>query len=830
MKKQTFSEEVKIRLQLLMDMEEACFEKDLVKSYSVDSLCRAIQQMKEYQITCNWMFRNIGIQKEIAGNRSFIPWLSSMNLDLRYLKNLDMLLSLCQKEQIEMTQWDAGEVSSLLENNSEVTYSFLRYFYQYRDKECRETILQNIRMILETIEKEPPFDKLTPTELEIICSPYLKYTRLDTEKQFIASIQILNGAEGIQKVFQFLSDNGIEDETFPPNCLQEMKEHGDNMVNLLETILKQLQNEDYFVQFLHQWRGNGTTLTELQKIESRLKLVTDGDYESIFESKRTYTQFLFGGLYESIPMEGLHEEKENILLYAIFHKKKRFIQLVKENWDTFQAIPSTSFLFYSVFYQDLCNLNTINQRQLEECKSISEKSISGKSLRIYREKFAALTPGEYTFDEIKILILRPTNYWKFYNHLRGKIEDYDQRLMVMKQLIKQGVLRGYTPENRALEDLVDKLAQKPLSEWKNKDFAHIKGLTSEDAFRLLNCYEKVKKYLPEIKDSLQAKFLYRNIEKFEDRQDLQDILCHAMDTKSWRVLLGKMEQTDEFEIKYRQSILNFIWRNGADMAVNYLYHLGEDQKTEFLKIVKAECMGQFKQLKFPKGDLSKEIDYLISESVEQAWQDDLPCLKKAEMEIQDSSSFYDTMTLGVEPARTCLSYIDGAYKGCLLSCFDSNKRFLFAQLRGKKVGRAIIRFTKIGSDKKKADLNFCFPDLEADSVSTGSPTTHIDSESLILFLEKPYFSGLTGPQEREVKKWFVEAAENKAKTLGAKVVLSTYYRDVAAMNRYATSLLDIFISNTKGSGEYLDSMGGTSEVNKQGRFYSGRYLLKIDEI
>lgn len=105
----------------------------------------------------------------------------------------------------------------------------------------------------------------------------------------------------------------------------------------------------------------------------------------------------------------------------------------------------------------------------------------------------------------------------------------------------------------------------------------------------------------------------------------------------------------------------------------------------------------------------------------------------------------------------------------------------------------------------------------------------MDSESLIVFLEKPYFSRLTGPQEREVKKWFVEAAENKAKTLGAKVVLSTYYRDVVATNRYATSLLDIFISNTKGSGEYLDSMGGTSEVNKQGRFYSGRYLLKTDE-
>lgn len=263
MKKQTFSEEVKICLQLLMDMEEVCLKKELVKQYSVDSLCRAIQQMKEYQIPCNWMFRNTGIQKEIAGNSSFIPWLSSMNLDLSYLKKLDMLLSLCQKDQIVITQWDAAEVSSLLENKNKVTYFFLRYFYEDRDKECRDNILQNIRRILETIEKEPPFDKLTATELEVICSPYLKYARLDTVEQFIASIQILNGAEGIQKVFQFLSDNGIEDETFPPYCLLEMKEHGNKMVNLLGSILKQLQDKEYFVQFLHQWRGNGATLTEL---------------------------------------------------------------------------------------------------------------------------------------------------------------------------------------------------------------------------------------------------------------------------------------------------------------------------------------------------------------------------------------------------------------------------------------------------------------------------------------------------------------------------------------------------------------------------------------
>mgnify|MGYP006876764963 CR=1 FL=1 len=91
---------------------------------------------------------------------------------------------------------------------------------------------------------------------------------------------------------------------------------------------------------------------------------------------------------------------------------------------------------------------------------------------------------------------------------------------------------------------------------------------------------------------------------------------------------------------------------------------------------------------------------------------------------------------------TCLSYRDGAYCGCLLACFDSNKKVLYAEQNGEIVGRACIRLTKCcltGAPKNRKEPagGFTFVDLE---VLNGSPEERHLGESLALFLERPYLA------------------------------------------------------------------------------------------
>ena len=56
-----------------------------------------------------------------------------------------------------------------------------------------------------------------------------------------------------------------------------------------------------------------------------------------------------------------------------------------------------------------------------------------------------------------------------------------------------------------------------------------------------------------------------------------------------------------------------------------------------------------------------------------------------------------------------MSYINGQYRECLLSAFDSNKKILYATLNGRVVGRAFLRLTKgrlTGADVPDDDTGF----------------------------------------------------------------------------------------------------------------------------
>lgn len=100
--------------------------------------------------------------------------------------------------------------------------------------------------------------------------------------------------------------------------------------------------------------------------------------------------------------------------------------------------------------------------------------------------------------------------------------------------------------------------------------------------------------------------------------------------------------------------------------------------------------------------------------------------------------------LGVQPQRMCMSYIDGAYRECLLSAFDSNKKILYAVLNGVSSDGAFLRLTKrhLTGDNTLAsedDNGFTFVDLEHPDTC---PAWSREREGLTMFLEHPYISGV----------------------------------------------------------------------------------------
>lgn len=69
-----------------------------------------------------------------------------------------------------------------------------------------------------------------------------------------------------------------------------------------------------------------------------------------------------------------------------------------------------------------------------------------------------------------------------------------------------------------------------------------------------------------------------------------------------------------------------------------------------------------------------------------------------DLTLQEETRLLPIMQIGEIPTYSCISYRTGSNSHCLLSCFDSNKKFLFIQKNGHVVlhvvFRAMLRLTK----------------------------------------------------------------------------------------------------------------------------------------
>ena len=127
----------------------------------------------------------------------------------------------------------------------------------------------------------------------------------------------------------------------------------------------------------------------------------------------------------------------------------------------------------------------------------------------------------------------------------------------------------------------------------------------------------------------------------------------------------------------------FIFAGGAEVIATYLKQQ-PSKKEEIRRLVVAELLGKFEKLKYPAGDLSREIDFAVSKEVELEWEKDLTYIC-GDLTLQEETRLLPIMQIGEIPTYSCISYRTGSNSHCLLSCFDSNKKFLFIPKNGQAV-------------------------------------------------------------------------------------------------------------------------------------------------
>ena len=681
-------------------------------------------------------------------------------------------------------------------------YSYMKYYGEQNvSKEEKEQLVKSIAMCMDVLD----FEKAGEKDRMLLVNPVFSSELLLDLLENVNNLKILQDQD-LMELVNTLAGYEAEIRSLNQRQFDQMKERPVEILEKLRIVTRYIEKEN-LTDGLNLWLWNEALYEDLCKLE---RAFTDGaDPAEVFSSKVSYVNTLYQNPVSKISLSSLSEEKSEILLYAITQKKKAFLNLINEEAELFYDLPNASMLLKKEVYQEYINLNTLNRKNLKD----------SADLILLRDRFELLAKREHTFEELKLLCTAKEAVIRLYEQLTCKC---DERLLVLRELIKRECV-PYSFWKGQIEPLAAALSQKPLSRWIREDFWNIPDLSYGTALWLLVYREQLKGMEKEITMEQQALYLLKDLALVKECDSLSELKEKLiLGDVSWRLLKEKLSFSEEFVQNNAARIGNFLFVGGAEIMETFLERQ-PSKIEEIRRLVTAELLGKFDELKYPSGDLMREIDFEVSEEAEKEWKKDRT-FTRGNLVLKEETGLLPVMQIGEIPSYSCLSYRSGLNSDCLLSCFDSNKKFFFIRKNGQVVFRAMIRLTK-GSyvgDRMRKKIQF------ADLSGAGKPKEE-EGEELVLFLERYYEKNLAYEEQDQAVYLAFVAAKEKAKKLGARLVLSCYYQDDVKTKEYIKSNYYLYISKSKNGSQYLDSLYGEASVSDSGDYSSNIFLLENKE-
>ena len=678
-------------------------------------------------------------------------------------------------------------------------YSYMKYYGEQNvSKEEKEQLVKSIAMCTDVLD----FEKAGEKDRMLLVNPVFSSELLLNLLENVNNLKILQD-QGLMKLVNTLAGYEADICSLNQKQFNQMKERPGEILEKLRIVTGYIP-KDKLTNGLNLWLWNEALYEDLCKLE---RAFTDGaDPAEVFSSKVSYVNTLYQNPLSKISLSSLSVEKSELLLYAITQKKKAFLNLINEEAELFYDLPNASMLLKKEVYQEYINLNTLNRKNLKD----------SADLILSRDRFELLAKREHTFEELKLLCTAKEAVIRLYEQLTCKC---DERLLVLRELIKRECV-PYSFWKGQIEPLATALSQKPLSRWIRENFWNIPDLSYGTALWLLVYREQLKGMEKEITMEQQALYLLKDLALVKECDLLSELKEKLiLGDVSWRLLKEKLSFSEEFVQNNAARIGNFLFVGGAEIMETFLERQ-PSKIEEIRRLVTAELLGKFDELKYPSGDLMREIDFEVSEEAEKEWKIDRTFTSK-NLVLKEETGLLPVMQIGEIPSYSCLSYRSGLNSDCLLSCFDSNKKFFFIRKNGQVVFRAMIRLTK-GSyvgDRMRKKIQF------ADLSGAGKPKEE-EGEELVLFLERYYEKNLAYEEQDQAVYLAFVAAKEKAKKLGARLVLSCYYQDDVKTKEYIKSNYYLYISKSKNGSQYLDSLYGEASVSDSGDYSSNIFLLE----
>lgn len=798
-------------LSLLTRMENSGMKPRLTGKFPEDALDQTCERVETFQLQDRLRAGddNVQIQKELVRTPEFAMLYRAL---CDHAANDEAITSMLQSaaacgEQLTQYSKELVLAAAVTDIPSSLRFYYMKYylpFFKYEEEE--QVIIDNLNTF--PVAEWEELSTLTDAQRNMMRQPFLGPYLFNWHDNERTALELLEQNRPLQRVLTLLHRQGVT-LALDAKRIKDLRwvEMADVMKFRRLLAAFEYDTEDLDA-FFERWLENHAGQYDLNWFISRTPPLDKGQRREILRNDLSYLNALYSGRLH-LDFSAIRRHQFPILTYAVQHGKKHFLDLVSEHSELFLSLGRYALLFEDKFCEH-CNLNSLTAKNLQACDTVERGS----------SYFDLLEDGrQYTFEEMWLLWRQDEIYVRLYAMLTPL--SVDRRLLTLRQLLKYGLLSRHM-EDQELEQLARCLLEQPFSEWYRGAFGHIRGLTRRTAMRLLQKYEQLQAFIPELQSEADAIFVLNNGAVIAGQKNWIQVRAAVLTMdQDWLDLKQRFSFTDEFVEQHRESVTNFLLRGGSAMVCSlYGYLQGNDKAIEALRrIVQAELMGQFYALKYFADDLQREIRYPISEVQEAAWKRNLT-LERGSFSAEEADDFYFTMRLGELPHSTCLSCWTGNQRDCLLAAFDSNKKMILIRKGEDIVARACIRLTK-GAFQRPADFDFSFADL-AQEQSAGKMGA--SDEMLILFLERIYTSSLNDEEAETVMKMAVSLVTQKAAAIGAVAVLARRYQDCYDRDQYVGSQFYVYISKSKNGQQYLDSMGGAA-VTSHKEQYTGTVFL-----
>ena len=133
-----------------------------------------------------------------------------------------------------------------------------------------------------------------------------------------------------------------------------------------------------------------------------------------------------------------------------------------------------------------------------------------------------------------------------------------------------------------MEERQDVYKRQPLSKWVKEELGNISGLVGMDILDLFLSWEEVVRFLPEVKNGFQLRYLIANKEKLSGYPNFQSVYAELVkNDPHWEWMKNTFAFSDSFIREHEANIQTFLEQGGSEIL--YEFYKGDTGQTEMLR-------------------------------------------------------------------------------------------------------------------------------------------------------------------------------------------------------------------------------------------------------